>query len=232
MRHINMDDERYIPDFFSEFLNEADSVVGKYIGRFGHMMSFDDCDLSDAVRMLLRQHFRGEADYYVRSRRVGKTVEESLSRLARCVGLFTDESASPVSEDSQITLIEQHPWEKVLREYEGAFIIHIHDESQIDRILSLEVSEDTTVVLVCDTELPDETELPDNFAVLTLGWSDIRSCDNQFLETNFPYVYHCANAMEWIIRIIRPSCVTSFADTSVSGCIMSAIAKKHGTGYE
>lgn len=223
-----MNTEKYA----SEFYYEVNSIVNQYIDRFRHLMWFGGADMAEAVRTLLKQHCCHDADHFVRCRLAGKTVEESLNRLIRCFELFTDKSIPVFPGYPQTPKVVVHPWEKVLREYEGAFIIHIHNESQVDRISVLNIPKDVNAILLCDTEVSDEIELPDNFAVLTLEWSSERAFENQFLETNFPYVYHCANAIEWIIRILHPSCVTSLADTSVSGCIVKALAIKHGFIYE
>lgn len=127
--------------------------------------------------------------------------------------------------------MEEHPWYNALSDYNGSSLIYINNESFFQDIIPFIAGINHPVFLISEYEIPEETDLPDYVTVLTLEFSSVYLYYNDFLEKNYPMVFHYFNTFDTIVQLLNPDVIISDIATSFQQEILSCISMHYRIPY-
>lgn len=96
-------------------------------------------------------------------------------------------------------------WEELLSNYQNYVLVYIHDEEQLNSLLPIISQLDSSVLLLSEYELPDDTDVPEESIALTLELMEEAYLYNPNLKRNFPVLYQYVNTFDTLIQLLSPS---------------------------
>lgn len=225
--HFNIPDRTAMRDYYLEFHEELDKRLEAFVS--GH-------EQQDAARTLLGMHniripwvthlfyqLTHEREHYNRCRLEGMTVDRAMKRVDGFLSLFGDAPAAPAGKT--LTGLRQHPWYETLRDYRGQLLVYLFNARQLHYLTPLIKRLDRPVLLVCESELPDNTGLPDHVTALPLEFFNCRAFANPYIEHYFPTLYHYANTFDFLLRILQPAGIICLEGCHTQEQLLAVMAK-------
>ncbi len=202
---------------YAELLNQA---VSCFLSEHKNMMVFNGTDMTEAVRMLLLRHLSEDEPHYASCRNNGKSQQQSMERVNKCLAIFTNSRSSEIS-----FLFDTHEvWNNLLSDYKGAILIFA-DNSIIlsEHIPRIDGIEGIKILISLD-EMDDSAEFTEDCVAIKLENTTVMKDSNPFLRKNFPYIHRIANSMSWLLSILKPEYILNFSPQTVAGVILKQLA--------
>lgn len=121
--------------------------------------------------------------------------------------------------------VEEHPWYEVLSDYKNSSLIYVTNKNSLQKMGAAISCIINPVLILSEYELPEETDLPDNVTALTLEFSSVYLYYNDFMERNYPMVFHYFNTFDLIVRIINPNVIIAEDTDCFQLEVLSCISK-------
>ncbi len=103
-----------------------------------------------------------------------------------------------------INPINKHPWYRLLKEHQEQIVFYIFNEDQLHALTPLIKSITHPILLLTEFGVSEDTNLPDNISALEFDFSLKITYRNDFVETNFPILYHYLNSFEQLVQLLLP----------------------------
>lgn len=137
--------------------------------------------------------------YLLQNMNYMKTQEEASSYLEHFVwessGLFSESQFPSYNND----------WIETLSAYQNSVLVYVYDDEQLKVLLPIVRQLDSSVLLLAEYELPDDTDVQEEVAALRLELVPEEYLYNPNLKRNFPVLYQYVNTFDALIQLLSPS---------------------------
>lgn len=220
-------------DFYIEFHEELDRALQSFIDRrlredpdafrlWGHPVEIP------LITYLFYQ-VTGEKAAYNASRLNGRTIAESLERVASYLAHFAwDEPAAATLPAADY---REHEWYDLLSPCRGRLMFYLYNYRQLRYLAPLIRHLDTPVVLLCDFDVPDEADeldLPACVTAVPFQFATGKVARAGNLATNFPRLSCYAYTVDLLVRLLAPRCIVCLEGCHYEEQLWAVVARTYG----
>lgn len=176
------------------FKKELQHIIQKYVRQCkatdSSSLQIGNYDIEDALSVYLMQNMG-----------YTQTLEEASSYLNHFIW-EKSESLSGLPPPSY-----NKEWVELLSKYQNYVLVYIHDEEQLKDLLPIISQLDSSVLLLTEYELPDDTDVPEESIALTLELVEEEYLYAPNVKRNFPVLYQYVNTFDTLIQLLSPSSI-------------------------
>lgn len=219
-------------DFYIEFHEELDRALQSFVdgrlredpGAFrilGHPVEIP------LITYLFYQ-LTGERAAYNASRLQGKTISESLERIASYLAHFAWDAPEPLPLPASD--YRQHEWYGLLSPFRGQLAFYLYNYRQLRYLAPLIRHLDTPAVLLCDFDVPDEADeldLPPCVTAVPFQFATGKVTGAGNLAANFPRLYCYAYTLDLLVRLLAPRCIVCLEGCHYEEQLWAVVARTY-----
>lgn len=216
-------------DYYIEFYTSIDHLLKQYLEdiekKNPSLLILGNHYVELPLRNMLFLNFWNDKEFYNKRRKEGENYKDSVNRLTEKLKQFAiPGNENEFNEEVDITIF---PWYEILLQYKNQIVFYIFNERQLTYLVPIIREIKKTVLLLSEYDIEEDVDLPETVTALTIEFSGCRQFKNNYIEWNFPLVYHYFNTFDLLMRILTPSSVTVLEGCHYQEKILGVIGKSY-----
>lgn len=98
-------------------------------------------------------------------------------------------------------------YKTLLEPYKNKIVYYALHERFLKFMLPILSKLEKEIVILCENEIPDDLEYSDNISLIELSHLPLSQHKGDFLQHNFPWVFHMFNTLHLFIELLQPSAI-------------------------